>query len=276
MRGLTLAQVRQLLKPVNRQRVLKDGKGHSHVSQQDVTAHLIRLFGFGNFDTDVYGPDLVFEDNVVDKQSGEINPFRWDVCYRAMVRLTIRDPEGNEICHYTDGSTGSALNQTRSDAHDLAMKASISLAKKRAAICLGDQFGLGLYNKGDLNALVRDTLVLPPDEASDVKPDEAVDVQDGVPQQVSLGNDEADYDGSEPNPDQSTSWHVPSEADAARAQLRVLLESRGVDPLDAVDRFAAAGYGSLRESTDVDGINELISFYRGHTPDAATEEVATE
>jgi hypothetical protein len=43
-------QVAQLLKPIRKERVLQDGKGHAHVSQQDITAHLIRVFGFGNFD----------------------------------------------------------------------------------------------------------------------------------------------------------------------------------------------------------------------------------
>ena len=46
-------QVETLLRGINPSRVLADGKGHAHVSQQDVTAHLIRTFGFGNFDTQI-------------------------------------------------------------------------------------------------------------------------------------------------------------------------------------------------------------------------------
>jgi hypothetical protein len=75
------------------------------------------------------------------------------------MRLTIRDEHGKEVCHYEDGSTATAQNQTLGDAHDLAMKSAISLAKKRAAINLGDQFGLSLYNKGQMSALVKGTLV---------------------------------------------------------------------------------------------------------------------
>lgn len=190
---LTSQQVRQLLKPIAPQRVLKDGKNHSHVSQQDVLAHLIRVFGFGNFDTDVIRAELVFEENSLDKKTGEPNPARWDVCYRAMVRLTIRDPDGNELCHYENGSTATAQNQTRGDAHDLAFKSSISLSVKRAAIALGDQMGLSLYNKGQMSALVRGTLVMP-----DTKTDDAPeDMQDGVEKQVSLGNDEIDREGDD-------------------------------------------------------------------------------
>ncbi|MCM6776247.1 RAD52 family DNA repair protein [Nocardia sp. CDC159] len=189
---LNLKQITQLLKPIHPNRVLKDGKGHAHVSQQDITAHLIRVFGFGNFDTDVRYVELVFEEPRVNKQ-GEPSG-RWDACYRAMVRLTVKDPHGNELAHYEDGSTATAQNQTRGDAHDLAFKSAISLAKKRAAINLGDQFGLSLYNKGQLSALVMGTLVMPDQVAEDAP----TDMQDGVEKQVSLGNDEIDReDGDE-------------------------------------------------------------------------------
>ena len=76
------------------------------------------------------------------EQPAAKNAQRFDVCYRALVRLTIRDSAGKEVAHYENGSTATAQNQTRGDAHDLAMKSAISLAVKRAAIALGDQFGL--------------------------------------------------------------------------------------------------------------------------------------
>ena len=68
------------------------------------------------------------------------------------------------------------------------MKSALSLAKKRAAIPLGDQFGLSLYNKGQTSALVRGSLVIPEGVESER------DVQEGVEKQVSLGNDEIDRD----------------------------------------------------------------------------------
>lgn len=186
-------QTTQLLQPIAKQRVLADGKGHSHVSQQDITAHLIRVFGFGSFDTDVLNVACVFEQERTNNK-GEFTG-RWDVCYRALLRLTIRDENGAEVCHYVDGSTATAQNQTRGDAHDLAYKSALSLAKKRAAINLGDQFGLSLYNKGQMTALVGGTFIRPaePEEAA-----EHEDVQEGVEQQVSLGNDEIDQDLVDP------------------------------------------------------------------------------
>ena len=210
----TAKQVDQLLKPINPNRVLADGKGHAHVSQQDILAHLIRVFGFGMFDIDVLSVELVFEQPRT-RQDGKPSG-RFDVCYRALVRLTVRDEDGNS-CHYENGSTATAQNQTLGDGHDLAYKSAISLSVKRAAIALGDGFGLSLYNKGQMTSLVMGTLVHP------VAPSEAEDVQDGVAQQVSLGNDEV-------TPDEPVDVEVsePSGMDELFAVLDELGVDRGV------------------------------------------------
>ena len=181
MSVLTEKQIKQLLHPINPRRVLKDGKGHSHVSQQDILAHLIRVFGFGSFDIEVLSCEPVFEQQRVADNGKPSN--RYDVCYRGLVRLTIRNADGFQLCRLENGSTATAQNQTRGDAHDLAYKSAISLSVKRCAIALGDQFGLSLYNKGQMEALVMGTLVHSPEECP-------TDVQEGVAQQVSLGNDE--------------------------------------------------------------------------------------
>lgn len=173
-------QVEQLLRPVHPGRVAKDGKGHPHLSQQDVTAHLIRVFGFGNFDTEVLAAECIFEHNRPKTEGGVSN--RWDVGYRALVRLTVRNPDGELVCRYENGSTATAQNQALGDGHDLAYKSAISLAMKRCAINLGDQFGLSLYNKGQLEALVIATMVKPEPEETD-EGDEKPDLQEGVPEQ---------------------------------------------------------------------------------------------
>ncbi|MGW2222849.1 Rad52/Rad22 family DNA repair protein [Nonomuraea sp. NPDC001684] len=201
-RGFLRKQIRQLLRPIAPERVMRDGKGHSHITQQDNLAHLNRIFGFGNWDTDVKDLALVFEQERTNAQTGK-GLGRWDVCYRAVVRLTIKDPYGNVICHYENGSAETAQNQTRGDAHELAMKSAISVAIKRASIPLGDQFGLSLYNKGQTDPLVLHTMVWPdptPEEiaareaaqAAGQNPEESEDIQAHVPQQVSLGHDEGD------------------------------------------------------------------------------------
>lgn len=176
MSTFTADQITQLLRPVNPARVMRDGKGKEHLSQQDVTAHLIRLFGFGGFDTEVLATECLFEHNRATTDGKPSN--RWDVGYRALVRLTVRNPDGDVVCRYENGSTATAQNQSLGDGHDLAYKSAISLALKRCAINLGDQFGLSLYNKGQTEALVRGTLVRPVGEA------EGPDLQAGVPQQL--------------------------------------------------------------------------------------------
>lgn len=192
-------QVHQLLQPVNPSRVLKDGKGKSHLSQQDVTAHLTRIFGFGNYDLEVLGIELVFE-TPRDEQG-----VKWDVCYKAHVRLTIRNEHGDTVATYEDVSTGFAQNQKRGDAHDLSQKSAVSLAKKRATINLGDQFGLSLYNGGQTTPLVMGTLVNNPNEAENQTQEPQGDVQQGVPEQVAMG-------------DVDPESHVPEPRDPADVQ----------------------------------------------------------
>lgn len=240
--SFTPQQVDQLLKPINPNRVLKDGKGHSHVSQQDVLAHLTRVFGFGGFDIDVLNTDCLFEQPAV--KNGKPVEGRFDVCYRALVRLTIRDSEGSAVCHYENGSTATAQNQARGDAHDLAYKSAISLSVKRAAIALGDGFGLSLYNKGQMSALVMGTLVHP--EVNDAAEG---DVQEGVEQQVSLGNDEIEHEVAEtatpaPAAPPNRNWQgLIVSANGDRQKLLALhgkAVSEGVDR-GIVDAIKAAG-----------------------------------
>jgi hypothetical protein len=252
---LTPKQVNQLLRPINENRVLQDGKGHSHVSQQDVTANLIRVFGFCNFDVDILNVDLVFEDPRVNQQNKPTG--RWDVCYRAMVRVTVKDPDGNELAHYEDGSTATAQNQTRGDAHDLAYKSSISLSKKRAATNLGDQFGLSLYNKGQLSALVMGTLIMP-DATGDTQP---VDMQDGVEKQVSLGNDEIDREevlSEGVAPPTLEEYRQRGRAASTEEELKVLFEE--------ATRYQLAGAPMLDDQGDptilADYLRGLVALLR--------------
>jgi hypothetical protein len=206
------SQVRQLLQPINPRRVLKDPKGNSHVAQQDITAHLTRIFGFGGWSKDVAELVAVFEtERIKDgKPSG-----RWDVCYRARVVLTVRDEYGEVVTHFEDTSCGIAQNQTRGEAHDLACKSAVSLATKRAAKDLGDQFGLSLYNKGQMSALVGRTLV---------GLDAVDEVESHVEQQVSLGNDEVDR-----APDLDN--------EQERAELRAVCDANGLDMAVVAARF---------------------------------------
>jgi hypothetical protein len=183
--GFNVEQTAQLLKPIAPQRVLRDGKGHSHVSQQDVRAHLIRIFGFGGWETQVLDLVCVSER----ERRNDTNLITgWDVVYRCLIRLSVKDTSGDVVAAYEDAATGQGANQkTLADAHDLACKSAVSYALKRAATCLGDQFGLSLYNKGQTLALVVGTLVGGAESSGN-------DLQKAVPQQVSLGNVEGGDD----------------------------------------------------------------------------------
>ncbi|WP_304455939.1 Rad52/Rad22 family DNA repair protein [Nocardiopsis sp. YSL2] len=70
-------------------------------------------------------------------------------------RLIVRTVDGRVLGFWDDGAVEEASKQvTHGAAHDLALKASLTGALKRAAVNLGDQLGLSLYRKGpdDLKA----------------------------------------------------------------------------------------------------------------------------
>jgi recombination DNA repair RAD52 pathway protein len=156
----------QLLKPINPNRVGRDGKGFSHVEAYEIRAHLNRVVGFARWSADLTDLALIFATD---------NQGKHTVCYRATVRLTVCAPDGTQLATYTEAATGEAKNQPHlGDAHDLAMKTAESQAFKRCAVNLGDNFGLSLYAKGSLSPLVRATLV---DAAGDAAPTEQKEEQ---------------------------------------------------------------------------------------------------
>lgn len=169
-------QIEQLLRPINGTRVSKDGKGFSHVEAYEIRAHLNRIFGIARWSEEVLAQELVFETS-----TGTEKP-KWTVCYRSLVRLTVFDPHGGQLATYTEGATGDATNMpSRADAHDMALKTSQSQAFKRAAVNLGDQFGLSLYNKGSLRPLVMRTLVGMPTAQAETETEESVDAHIDTP-----------------------------------------------------------------------------------------------
>jgi hypothetical protein len=55
--------------------------------------------------------------------------------------------------------SGNAPQPDRAEAHALALTSAVSTGLKRAAINLGDQFGLSLYERGSRAAIVKGTLM---------------------------------------------------------------------------------------------------------------------
>lgn len=142
-------QYEQLLKPLNESRVAKRGQAGrqlSYLEAWDVKAHLIRIFGFGGWSADVLESTLAFEDK---NEKGQ-----WNVGYKVTLRLSIPTLQ----CTYTESAVGSANLPQRGEAHDMAIKTAESDALKRAAINLGTQFGLSLYNNGSMRDVVVQTL----------------------------------------------------------------------------------------------------------------------
>jgi recombination DNA repair RAD52 pathway protein len=151
MYGLTNEQYEQLLKPLPAARIAKRkqaGMELSYLEAWDVRAHLIRIFGFGGWSATVESAELAFEDNANGK---------WNVGYKVVLRLSIHDLG----CQYTEAAVGSSTQGSRGEAHDMAVKTAESDALKRAAINLGTQFGLSLYDNGSRNDVVGHSLVKP-------------------------------------------------------------------------------------------------------------------
>lgn len=155
---LTDKQYEILLKGLNPNRVSQrsggGGKSLSYLEAWDVKAHLIRVFGFGGWSWQVSVAELAFEEH---NDKGQ-----WNVGYKVVGELHIHTLNAT----YAEAAVGSATLGQRGEAHDMAIKTAESDALKRAAINLGDQFGLSLYNKGATAPVVMETLVGGSDEVS--------------------------------------------------------------------------------------------------------------
>jgi hypothetical protein len=167
---LTAPQLRLLLKPVNPNRV-RDLKGMSYMEVWDIRRQLIRTFGFAGYAIETLSLDLIHERSELRRKKNKKgeeygDPYTaWTVIYRAQVRLTVFDDQGRELSHWDDAAGGDSVNQpSLGDAHDMAMKTSVSQALKRCATNLGDQFGLSLYNDGSTEPVVQFSAAHPPSE----------------------------------------------------------------------------------------------------------------
>lgn len=161
MAGISKEQYEVLLRDLAASRVAQRsqaGRSLSYLEAWDVKAHLIRIFGFGGWSSEVLETHLAFEEK---NEKGQ-----WSVGYRVVLRLTIHEmrswqdwPTTDSV--YTEAAVGSASLPQRGEAHDMAIKTAESDALKRAAINLGTQFGLSLYDNGSRKDVVGRTLVGP-------------------------------------------------------------------------------------------------------------------
>jgi recombination DNA repair RAD52 pathway protein len=198
--GINQTQYEQLLKPLHPSRVAKRsqaGRQLSYLEAWDVKAHLIRIFGFGGWSWTVIKAEVAFEEQ---NEKGQ-----WNVGYKVIGRLYISQLG----CEYTEAAVGSASIPQRGEAHDMAIKTAESDALKRAAINLGTQFGLSLYNDGSLADVVRTTL----DKAAPTE------------EQIGLhGVDEVDEPPAVPDNEDSGIWIERMKSLIADSDVSALLE----------------------------------------------------
>ena len=158
--SLTHAQQEQLLKGINPNRVASrrggGGKSLAYVEAWDVKAHMIRVFGFAEWSWDVIACDLVYAFGPTETSKNHV------VGYRVIGRLTIHATGAT----YTEAAVGMANLPDVGEAHDMAVKTGESDAFKRAAINLGDNFGLSLYKNGQTAPVVIGIIGATDEEAS--------------------------------------------------------------------------------------------------------------
>lgn len=157
---ITREQIKRLLSPVRPDRIEKI-RGNSYVPQYEVRAELNRVFGFGNWDSTIHSVTLMYEEpEDRTPANAEKQIFYWRVAYRAACTLRVRDYWGQTICEHTEWhAEESAPLPNRGEAHALALTSVESYALRRAAINLGDAFGLHLYRDGQITPLIRGSLV---------------------------------------------------------------------------------------------------------------------
>jgi len=166
-RGLTRTQIMRLMRGIDPNHIDKK-RNLSYMAQHEVRAELTRIFGVGNWDSQVVNLERLWEDTY--EKDGKTY---YRVCYAASVRLTIRDYWGNQVCQFVEwhAEANSGLPD-RGEAEAMAITSVESYALRRAAIGLGDRMGLGLYNDGKPEPLVRGSLQLTDKESPQYIPPE--------------------------------------------------------------------------------------------------------
>lgn len=124
------------------------GRSFSYLEAWDIRRHLIRVFGYAGWSAEVLDAECVVDRPT--ETSGGKQAFQ--VAYRVTLRLSVPGAT------YTEVAVGGATLPDLVQAHDMAVKTAESDALKRAAVNLGTQFGLSLYNDGSGVDVVKWTL----------------------------------------------------------------------------------------------------------------------
>jgi hypothetical protein len=145
---LTWHQQLALMSPLNPARVSKRDN-MSYLEAWDVKASLIKVFGFGGFSSELLESEILDVREVAQRNNpGKMNT---KVTAKAVVRLTIHQTGAT----YTEAAIAGSSQPDITESMDMAIKSAESDALKRAAIFLGTQFGLSLYNAGRTHDIVQ-------------------------------------------------------------------------------------------------------------------------
>jgi recombination DNA repair RAD52 pathway protein len=148
---ITELQQKVLMAGLNPDRVANRQQGRqqlSYLEAWDVKATLIRVFGFGGFSAECLEAKIVDMREVPQSQGQGKN---WKVTAQASVRLTIHQTGAI----YTESAIAGSAQPDITESMDMALKSAESDALKRAAIYLGTQFGLSLYDNGRTQDIVK-------------------------------------------------------------------------------------------------------------------------
>lgn len=155
-------EVRLLLTaPLDPARVSKrQGSGSmqlSYLEGHDAIRTANRIFGIGNWGYRTMSLTLLGEE-----PTERNNRAGYRVGYRAIVEVYVNGEDGQTAAIFSDTGYGDATDYSGSaiTPHELASKEAVTDALKRCLKNLGDQFGLGLYDKNapEHNGEARDTL----------------------------------------------------------------------------------------------------------------------
>jgi recombination DNA repair RAD52 pathway protein len=144
--SLSPAQLWYLHENLNPGQVAHRRQGSTNLSYMEawaIKAALIRVFGFGGFSSECIADEMVRADQVPQTKGDKLN---WKVTWKATVRLTIHQTGAV----YQESAIADASLPDFTESCDAALKSAESDALKRAAIFLGTQFGLSLYNDASM------------------------------------------------------------------------------------------------------------------------------
>ena len=265
---ITEAQHEALLKPLNPVRIAKrsqSGKQLSYLEAWDVKAHLNRIFGFIGWSWTVTQAELAFEGTVLSKNGSD----NWNVGYKVLGTLEVAG------ARYSEAAVGSSTLPSRGDAHDMAVKTAESDALKRAAINLGDQFGLSLYNNGSTKPVVGRTLYGPWVEQERLAGIQGAlqDLRDTpelpvVPVEASVSDEEAPEpshgETQPPEPQEAASDSVEAAAEALGAETVVVdVEAWATRLRECIATGDVPGIVKIKSEMAAEGILDVQ--YKGKT-----------